>query len=487
MSPGVSNIGRAFSNPANLGVTASQALPAYDMAGDVTDMEPVAEGDSYSLATTATLDSVLKVGDVPPPPPPVKKQWGIYVFQVPGHGLDPDYARMNNQLAVKGTTTEAHIVLRGVDANGRLVNFSAQTTDAENNGLFDQYSSGPAAGQYLEKHILSQDAMATFLTETAKQFPAEHVVVSFEGHSGELRQFIPEIHAALAMLATQLGKPIDILLFDSCFMAQIEIATEFSNVAKFLVASQEGVVKFRSFPLISRWLAKDGQTTPKELADLIARNNKEFTFSAIDLGKVDALNQAMKGLGEVILTISDNKVFKAIRKAVRGATGYYTEGLFSSTHFSNTVDIYGYIRGIEKNPYLRKYFPGVTDAAAMVLKAHGKKGEDLIVWERHASKTDQYVLDYTDVRGSHGLSIHQRITPKWLWNAYTHLKDSAFNKATGWDKVTDHITSQRTLVYLTASVFSFLGGAVTAGVNNGIQRGMEIWEETKRKLSHVTS
>jgi len=497
------NVGaKLFGTPASLTqgiLAASHSLPGQARATLVSGiLSPLTlAGDSgeaspllliAGLASTALLfarsGNTADIGatnDPPPPPPPAVKEWGLYVVQVAGHGLEPDFHAMDSDLDRNGTTHEAHVVIRSTGPDGKLVNTAAEVVDSEGDGRFDRYKSGPEASRHLEKPVLDKDAMSTFLTEAAEAFPSDRTTVSFEGHSGQLRKAISSIHAALEALKKKIGRPVDVLMFDSCFMAQIEIATEFAELADYLVAFQEGVTRFRSFPWLARTLTGPGVMSPEQLATKIARHNKEFAASAMDLKKIRSLNEALAALGREILSISDSKALKMIRKAAIATTGYYAEGFHFSTHFSNTIDLRGFIKNIATNPYLRKNFPTLISATEEVLKRFGKKGEGVVIAERHAGTTDQYFLDYTNVDGSNGVSLHMPVAPKAIRNTYTHLPDSKFNEATNWDAVVEHLTSSRNPYYLTGSFLRFAGGALVALLNAGLQTISEKWRTFRFK------
>ncbi|MBF0106502.1 MAG: hypothetical protein HQM16_14400 [Deltaproteobacteria bacterium] len=450
-------------------------FPAKDSLLDVsarvfTDLTPLATTPSKEIDP-----ELLKVF--------AKTEWSFLVFQVDGHGLSDDYSRMNRELSLKGTTEDVQIAVMAQDAKGRLVNYHVAHSDPEKDGFLSTYENGDGpATPRPKKKMLKKEVMTEFLTDAIRRFPSERVMVSFEGHSGDLRDVLPAIHAALKAVTEKLGKKIDILVFDSCFMAQLEIATEFSDVARYLVASQEGVVKFRSFPNIARF-ASAGHIEPANLATQIVLNNKEFTFSAIDLEKLDGLNEAIKAMGEVILDIKDKKALKEIRRPMTEVTSYYSEGVFRPNYYFQTIDFKGFVNALVGSAYLKAHHPDLVTAAHTVLEAFGKKGEGVILEERHTDKVDKYLLDYTDVRGSNGLSIHQPSTPKPFRNSYTHVDKSRFNKVTNWDRVTDHVTATRSPLRWMSSAVQFTYGAALSGINALLQLIHEKYLNIRDKYS----
>jgi pimeloyl-ACP methyl ester carboxylesterase len=104
-----------------------------------------------------------------------------------------------------------------------------------------------------------------------------------------------ELRKVLLQVKEILGQNLDILGFDACLMAMIEVAYQIHDVANILVASErtepgDGWLYSRAF----RGLADLPETTPHKLAGDIVRAyryayNNDMTLSAIDLEKVPLL------------------------------------------------------------------------------------------------------------------------------------------------------------------------------------------------------
>lgn len=132
------------------------------------------------------------------------------------------------------------------------------------------------------------------LIKYAKQhLPAKRYLLVFWGHGWHWRPggtmedrtsndaLDPdEIDAAL----TKTG-PVDVLAFDSCFMANLEALSLFRKHAKYAVVSEEasgltGIEYERVFAL----LQQQPNTSPRDVATMLSKTLRDYTASAIDLG-----------------------------------------------------------------------------------------------------------------------------------------------------------------------------------------------------------
>jgi hypothetical protein len=412
-----------------------------------------------------------------------RRNWSFMVLQVAGHGLAPDFDSARRSLNREGTTKRAYITVRNTE-NGKITDYAALTKTPRSSGAIQ--IPGPDAPEESASQPLhlSQEELTSFLVNSARVYPGEHYLVSLESHSKQLRQSLPEVHAALAALSRQIGKKIDILLIDSCFMAQVEVATAFKDVARYMVASEESVVHFRPPTKIAKKL-KDPDTSPKDLADIIVKTNHEFTSSAIDLDKIDGLNKRIKVLGTEILKVRDVKGLQDMRAAVEKSTHYYREGIVKPGTFMNTMDFYSFVKHLLATRDLRAKFPGLMAACRDILDYFGSPETGIVISERHSRLISRYFLDITNVRGSHGLSMYFPTAPQPFRTRYTFFPNSLFDAETGWNGVIAHLTSTRTPRYLATSIAKTLAGLTIFLLNATIQH-VDGWDWVTGLASYLT-
>lgn len=122
----------------------------------------------------------------------------------------------------------------------------------------------------------------------------------------------------------KIGKKIDIVAFDACLMANIEIAYVIKDSASLLVSSQESIPGTGyNYTLVLNNL-KENDLDPKQLAKNMVLNYQEaykdlnnyYTLSAIDLEKINPLikniNKVSKILTSYLETQKNHRVDKAV-------------------------------------------------------------------------------------------------------------------------------------------------------------------------------
>ena len=121
------------------------------------------------------------------------------------------------------------------------------------------------------------------------------------------------------------GLDLDFIVFDTCYMACVEVAYELRNAARYMVASvcevpEDGMPYIKTLPAL---LSEDMAEGLKEAIDVTVSSYPNFggcpsTLSLIDLTKMDALAAAVKD-------------------ARRGPIPNYTPQVFSTSHPYNRL------------------------------------------------------------------------------------------------------------------------------------------------------
>ncbi|MEO0226127.1 MAG: clostripain-related cysteine peptidase [candidate division WOR-3 bacterium] len=134
---------------------------------------------------------------------------------------------------------------------------------------------------------------------------------------GELGRAIFKAHQAL-------DKKIEILCFDACLMAMVEVASELAQNVKYLIASEHWIpVEGYPYDKVLNILISDPKISPEEFGRSMIDTyiahypNLNTTLSLIDVDKIRPLNKAVKNLIEGIGVGPVPEVFKKIRESVQ--------------------------------------------------------------------------------------------------------------------------------------------------------------------------
>lgn len=194
------------------------------------------------------------------------------------------------------------------------------------------------------------DTLADFLTFCNTNYPADHTMVLFWDHGGgtmdgacldELYDFdalsLDEIYEAFAKSNTLScdNPPYDIVGFDCCLMATLDVANVLSDVAHYMVASEE-IEPGYGWNYID-WVGAvndNPNITPKELGEVICKtyidhcNDFEvenyYTLSLLDLSKMKEVLTAYDALGlsAIKLTAKDTYFYTDFARNVGNSKSF---------------------------------------------------------------------------------------------------------------------------------------------------------------------
>ena len=170
--------------------------------------------------------------------------------------------------------------------------------------------------------------------------------IAWDDTSGGDRITMPELEYALSAINAQMGKKIDIVGMDACFMAMTEVAYQIKDYADILVTSEESV-PFNGWPYdtILGELAGNSLISSEQLAiDIVdkyifsyAYNN--ITQSAIDLSYVDTLTSQLSNLALAIM--NDSLTLKSKYVLASTSSQYYGDWDFIDLFdFCNQLLVY---------------------------------------------------------------------------------------------------------------------------------------------------
>ena len=174
--------------------------------------------------------------------------------------------------------------------------------------------------------------LEAFVRWAKQNYPATHYALVINDHGGEIQGFgaddavgtgllctYPSIKAAFATFPTTLGQPLDIVVWDACLMAGVELDQIESGNCNFRIGSEE--TSFAEQYRHDQWLAAL-ETAPTSAPSTVVSSIftttvtemsspqpgapggylAQSTISAVDLTRVGAVVTAMDGLGKALVT-----------------------------------------------------------------------------------------------------------------------------------------------------------------------------------------
>jgi len=218
-----------------------------------------------------------------------------------------------------------------------------------------------------------------FLDFANTNYPAERTAVIFWNHGGgsvtgaafdELHGFdsltLDEMYAAFTGVwdVSEEDPPLEIVGFDTCLMATVDVAATFSGIAKYLVASEElePANGWNYTQLIGALAADpgiDGAALGKVICDSyyagceVEGTEKGVTLSVTDLSKVNALIEAYDAFGAECLSAAlDDPAF--LSRFARAA--------FKSENYGGNTKEQGYTNMVDLGDLARLNFDVLSSA-----------------------------------------------------------------------------------------------------------------------------
>lgn len=207
--------------------------------------------------------------------------------------------------------------------------------------------------------------LADFLSYASENYPADKTAVVFWNHGGgsvsgaafdELyggdSLTLEEMRTAFTSVwpASAENPPLELVGFDTCLMATVDVASTFSDLASYLVGSEE--VEPANGWKYSQWvgaLAKDPSMDGKELGKVICDayyagcedvgTEQSVTLSLVDLSKVGKLMEAYDAFGAECLSAAceDPGFFSKFARAAFSSENY--GGNTKEQGYTNMVDL----------------------------------------------------------------------------------------------------------------------------------------------------
>ncbi|MNK75090.1 Clostripain precursor [compost metagenome] len=332
------------------------------------------------------------------------------------------------------------IVNRLHAASQRAANVASVTfyDGAKNNDTIYVYETAPGVSaktaNQREADSGTSAALDEFVTFAAKTTPAQRRALSMADHGGGIVRGIcsdwngPGGKKIIHMneVAQVLEKtPVEIMMFDACFMQMAEVGYELRKGAKVLIAAQtttrgdfpyENIVK-----VLDSNPKADSRQIATQLLDVIAANARyEVAFGAMDITQSEELARRMGKLSDVLLLkLKDRNAKKAIASAIRGSMAYANETSPGMTMYNNYRDL------LDVMANLGKVGDAEITAAAQAVTEAAKAS---IIGERH--RNAGFLGGELNLDKASGLAIYAQVDgpveSKYLqraWNRDTRWGD----------------------------------------------------------------
>jgi len=192
--------------------------------------------------------------------------------------------------------------------------------------------------------------LADFVEWGIKNYPAENYMLIMSSHGKGWEGMIvdrshkgfmstPEIREALESAKNSTGKKIDVIGFDACSMASVEVAAELSDVADYMVASQNTTHK--SGWSYSKIFSDSGEyqingsnssfnfspeEAAKKLVEASISTDGIQTLSALELSKINLLTESTANFTKELKSGIDNK--SLIKKLAKESKTFHSLGKY---------------------------------------------------------------------------------------------------------------------------------------------------------------
>jgi hypothetical protein len=265
-----------------------------------------------------------------------------------------------------------------------------------------------------KKNMASSSTLRDFVSWGMQDYPADKYAIILWDHGAGMIGFgYDDIYGDILDLAelreglypaVQHGKQFEIIGFDACLMASIEVANALTGRGKYMVASEElepawGMDFAAILASIDENPHQDGAALGKVISDSYlahARENSDhfedyrvdplLTMSVIDLEKIPALYEQVRTVGDYLDRRGGTvDTTLALTKMIRGTERYGESGRSSTGH----LDLYHLAQNIDRE------FPDAAGIGSKIMT----RVDDAVV----------YSVGGEARQDSHGLSIFMQV------------------------------------------------------------------------------
>ena len=302
------------------------------------------------------------------PPKDNTAEWTVMVYLDADNDLESAGIDDINEMEMVGSTSDVNIVVQ-ID---RIPGYDTSNSNWTNTR---RYYITPDLDPYIinsqlindlsEQNMGSTETLINFADWTVNNYPAKKYLLVIWNHGGGFRSSglakdiawddtnggdkitMPELEYALSAISVQMGKSIDIVGMDACYMAMIEVAYQIKDYADILVTSEESEPNDGwPYDTILGQLVSYPTVTSNQLAANIVDSyifsytvSEEVTQSAIDLSYTDTLADQLSNMALAIMNDTLTPANNYINAA--NSSQYYGDSDFIDLYdFCNNILIY---------------------------------------------------------------------------------------------------------------------------------------------------
>ena len=329
------------------------------------------------IAVSVITSLFLTVGSVDALPPLAPKvKWTVMLYMAGDNNLEPYISRdIETELAPAGSNADVQIVALA----DRIPGFDTSAGNWDGTLIFHvttdlKATPNNAAVNLGEQNTGNPQTLIDFVSWTKSNFPAEHYALVLWGHGWSWRPGFTmsdetsndtlnpdEIATALPSIGF-----VDVVAYDGCNMASIEIQTLWKDHAHAIAHSEEFVgADGLEYEKILPALQADPQMSADKLASLLSQSaqaNNERTWSAVALDeKWDALQDAVEEWAVALVNgLPTHR--KAYNQAFNGARSFWQDPASKDLH-----DAAFEIKARVQDPVIQAKSQAVMDAVDAVV------------------------------------------------------------------------------------------------------------------------
>ncbi|MHC6203854.1 clostripain-related cysteine peptidase [Breznakiellaceae bacterium SP9] len=368
-----------------VGYIAAIAMLLFASLPLITCKDTVSPGDSTNDSTFSTIDSPSNT-------------WAIYWY-VCGSDLETDDGSATADLLEMAAVTlppEVTVVIQ----TGGAKKWQHPSVKAGELGRYVYDQNGLKKAAALRNASMGKaETLASFLSFSLEQYPADKKMLIVWNHGGGSLNGVAfdenydndsltlsEIRQAFSSACelSQTEPPFEVIGFDACLMATIDVANVSKDIARYLVASEETEPGLGwNYTGILDALAKNPQMDGKELGVNICNSyyaackaedsGDDITLSVTDLAKIPALLTAYESLGLEALSkaSSDAAFITQLSKTAKRIESYGSNSKMEG--YTNMADLGDLVR--KSSSLLPETANAVLDTLdeCVVYKLHGAR------------------------------------------------------------------------------------------------------------------
>ena len=308
----------------------------------------------YALIFSILILALSLTGCFLFPPRNESAEWTVMVYLDGDNNLETYGIQDLNEMEMVGSTTDLNIVVQ-IDRipysvlAGNNQGYADDTSNGDwtttrrhyiTKDLNPDLISSPLIADLGELNMGDPQTLVDFADWAITQYPAKKYLLVIWNHGGGFRTLnrakdiawddtsggdritMPELEDALSTITAQIGKNIDLVGMDACFMAMTEVAYQIKDYADLLVTSEESEPNEGwPYDTILSQLASNPLMSSEELAtDIVDKYIYSYpvsnvTQSAIDLSYVDTLASQLSNLALEIISDSSTRKYQYILAA----------------------------------------------------------------------------------------------------------------------------------------------------------------------------